>query len=164
VAGEGGRFFLWRKFRSMTVAGKEEVERRQASFRAYAEGSLSGANGERAFKVINRQRVTPLGHLIRKHSLDELPQLGNVFRGEMSLVGPRPCLPYEMEYFAGWRWRRFTVPPGLTGMWQVFGRGRVGHEEAAAMDVFYTYRRSFGLDLYLMWKTAAIVVNGEGAA
>ena len=113
-------------------------------------------------KVIDQQRVTPLGRTIRKHSLDELPQLWNVFRGQMSLVGPRPCLPYETEFYQGWRQRRFLVPPGLTGVWQVFGRGWVCHDEAAAMDVFYLYRRSCRFDLYLLAKTVTIVFRPRG--
>src|SRR5581483_9727708 len=136
VLGEGKIPFRWYKFRSMRVRGEDqERAARRARFRAYAEGKLQG-------KVIDPSRVTPIGRFLRKYSLDELPQLWNVVKGQMTLVGPRPCLPYEAEVFAEWAQRRFAVRPGLTGIWQVFGRSRVSLEEGLGMDVYYTYARS----------------------
>lgn len=165
VVGKEGRQFVWRKFRSMKVVpeNKDTTERRE-KIRAFIEGRHSSSLEDAPTKVIDNKRVTSIGRFIRKYSIDELPQLWNVLVGQMTLVGPRPCFPYEAEFLEGWRKRRFEVKPGLTGVWQVFGRGRVGFEENAAMDVYYTYRRSFGFDLYLMAKTALVVLTGRGAA
>jgi lipopolysaccharide/colanic/teichoic acid biosynthesis glycosyltransferase len=170
VVGRDRRPFVWHKLRSMRVVPEnEDIERRRAKFQAYVEGTRVGADestsGSQSVpkKVIENRRVTPVGRIIRKYSIDELPQLWNVLRGEMSLLGPRPCLPYEAEFYRGWRGRRFQVEPGLSGIWQVFGRGRVGFDEAAAMDVYYVYRRSFRFDLYLIYKTLGVVFTGRGA-
>jgi len=164
VVGKKCRSFTWHKLRSMRIiSASVDVERRRARFQEYVEGkSLSGSQ-KAPTKVIEKGRVTPVGSFIRKYSIDELPQLWNVLRGEMSLVGPRPCLPYEAEFFTGWRGRRFDVRPGLSGVWQVYGRGRAGFEEAAAMDAYYVYRRSLGFDLYLIYKTLGVVFTGRGA-
>jgi len=132
-------------------------------FRAFAEGQLGVKSDKSPIKAIDEKRITPVGRFIRKHSIDEWPQLWNVLRGQMSLVGPRPCLPHEAVFFTGWQRKRFSVPPGLTGVWQVFGRGRAGFEESAAMDVYYFYRRSFGFDLLLMLKTVGVMLTGKGA-
>ena len=165
VLGQGRRSFTWRKFRSMFVAREvEDVEQRQLRYQAYVEGRSAAVSDERApKKVIDERRVTPVGRFIRRYSIDELPQLWNVLRGEMSLVGPRPCLPYEAEFYSDWQERRFGVRPGLTGLWQVFGRGRVGFDEGLAMDVYYRHRRSLGFDLYLTLKTVGVVLTGRGA-
>ena len=103
-----------------------------------------------------------MGRLLRKHSLDELPQLFNVLKGQMSLVGPRPCLPYEAELYPAWAQRRFQMTPGLTGIWQVHGRSRVGLNEGLTMDGFYPYMRSFLFDLKLIWQTVGVLFKGEG--
>jgi lipopolysaccharide/colanic/teichoic acid biosynthesis glycosyltransferase len=165
VMGKGRRLFTWHKFRSMRVVPQsEDIERRRARFQAYVEGTNLSSSEDAPKKVIESSRVTPVGRFIRKYSVDELPQLWNILRGEMSLVGPRPCLPYEAEFYTDWRGRRFEVMPGLSGVWQVFGRGRVGFDEAAAMDLYYIYRRSFRFDMYLIFKTFSVVFTGRGAA
>lgn len=164
VVGKKGRPFTWHKLRSMLVMPEAvDVERRRARFQEYVEGKSVARSQEAPTKIIEKGRVTPIGSFIRKYSIDELPQLWNVLRGEMSLVGPRPCLPYEAEFFADWRGKRFDVRPGLSGVWQVFGRGCVGFDEAAAMDVFYVYRRTFAFDLYLILRTLGVVLTGRGA-
>jgi lipopolysaccharide/colanic/teichoic acid biosynthesis glycosyltransferase len=164
VIGKNGKQFSWRKFRSMRVVDeKEDAGTRREMFRAYTENRKTVTSAEAPMKTIDRNRVTSVGRIIRKYSIDELPQLWNVIRGDMSLVGPRPCLPYEAESYTGWRSKRFNVRPGLTGLWQVFGRSRVPFEEAAAMDVYYLYRRSFLFDLYLILKTFGVVLVGKGA-
>lgn len=156
VVGKGGRHFVWRKFRSMRVvpAAQDEAARRE-QFRAFAQGKHNG-------KVINETRVTRLGAVLRKYSLDELPQLWNVVKGDMTLVGPRPCLPYEVEMFPAWAARRFQVLPGLTGVWQIVGRSRVSLAEGLAMDVYYRYARSFLYDMQLIVATLPVVLRGEG--
>lgn len=156
VLGELKKPFLWFKFRSMRVRPEEdEREARREQFREYAESKTQG-------KVIDKTRVTSIGRFIRKYSLDELPQLWNVLKGQMTLVGPRPCLPYEAELFPDWAQRRFTVRPGLTGIWQVFGRNRVSLDEGLAMDLVYTYKRSFWLDLQIMALTVQALLSREG--
>jgi lipopolysaccharide/colanic/teichoic acid biosynthesis glycosyltransferase len=104
-----------------------------------------------------------VGRLIRRFSIDELPQLINVLRGEMSLVGPRPALPEEFEQFPPWFQRRLRVTPGLTGLWQVSGRFLVPFHEAARLDVFYADHWSFGLDMKILARTPAVVLSGRGA-
>lgn len=157
VIGRDERPFTWFKFRSMRfVAPQEDERRRKKQYRVFADGKHKG-------KTIDDSRVTPVGRIIRKYSLDELPQLWNVLRGQMSLVGPRPCLPYEAELFPPWAKRRFDVRPGLTGVWQVYGRSRVGFEEALAMDVYYQYVRSFWMDVELLIRTVGVVLKAEGA-
>lgn len=156
VVGKGGRYFVWRKFRSMRVVPTEQDEAvRREQFRAFASGVHQG-------KVIDETRVTRFGAILRKYSLDELPQLWNVLRGDMAMVGPRPCLPYEVEMFPAWAARRFEVLPGLTGVWQIVGRSRVSLAEGLAMDVYYRYARSFRFDLELILKTLPVVLYGEG--
>lgn len=164
VVGKNRRHFRWYKFRSMRVLpGAQDVEQRRSRFQSYVEGTAESPSPEVPRKVIDRQRLTAAGQVLRKYSIDELPQLWNVLRGEMALVGPRPCLPYEAAFYSGWQQRRFEVLPGLTGVWQVFGRGRVGFEQAAAMDVFYVYRRTFLFDLSLIFRTVKVVLAGKGA-
>lgn len=156
VLGELKKPFLWFKFRSMRVRPEEdEREARRQQFREYAERKTQG-------KVIDKTRVTSIGKFLRKYSLDELPQLWNVLQGQMTLVGPRPCLPYEAELFPDWAQRRFSVRPGLTGIWQVFGRNRVSLEEGLAMDLVYTYKHSFWLDLEIMARTFQALLSREG--
>lgn len=164
VVGQGGHQFIWRKFRSMTVLPERlDMEQRRERFRAYVEGRIEANSNNTPMKIIDDKRLTPVGRIIRRYSIDELPQLWNVLRGHMSLVGPRPCLPYEAKFYTGWRHRRFSVPPGVTGVWQVFGRGRVGFEESADMDAYYAYCRSFRFDLRLILKTALVILTAKGA-
>ena len=155
VIGKGGRSFIWRKFRSMRPAAPADEARRRDAYRALVEQSTGG-------KLVDESRVTPVGRFIRRHSLDELPQLWNVLRGEMTLVGPRPCLPYEYDVQAPWQRLRFRVTPGLTGPWQAYGRGRISVDEMALMDYCYSYRRSFLLDLRIILRTIRVVITGEG--
>jgi lipopolysaccharide/colanic/teichoic acid biosynthesis glycosyltransferase len=109
-------------------------------------------------------RVTRVGSVLRRFSLDELPQLWNVVRGEMSLVGPRPVIPYEAEEYPAWYGERFAVKPGLTGLWQVSGRNERTYEEMVRLDIEYTRRRRLSLDLLILLKTVWVVARARGAA
>jgi lipopolysaccharide/colanic/teichoic acid biosynthesis glycosyltransferase len=148
--------FVLYKFRSMRVLDKEQDQKtRREKFRIYAEQKQTG-------KVIDLQRLTGLGAFLRKYILDELPQFWNVLRGNMSLVGPRPCLSYEIDFFPRWALRRFQTRPGLTGIWQVAGRGKVTLEEGLWMDVYQAHARSFSLDFRLILETLRIMLSGQG--
>jgi sugar transferase EpsL len=111
----------------------------------------------------NDPRITRCGRFLRRTSLDELPQLWNVIRGDMSLVGPRPPIPYELEHYEARHLRRLSVPPGLTGLWQVRGRSRVTFEQMVALDLEYIAHRSLLLDLKILLATVPTVLAGKGA-
>ena len=115
------------------------------------------------FKIENDPRITRVGHVLRKTSLDELPQLFNVLRGQMSLIGPRPALPLEVEMYDYVARRRLAVKPGMTGLWQVSGRNRLPFEEMVRLDLFYIENWSLGLDLAIMLKTLPHVLFADGA-
>jgi lipopolysaccharide/colanic/teichoic acid biosynthesis glycosyltransferase len=122
------------------------------------------AGGQRGlYKLEDDPRITPLGRLLRRTSIDELPQLFNVIRGDMSLVGPRPALPWEAEMMAGAHGRRFLVRPGITGLWQVSGRSTLTMRQALELDVEYERRQSFALDLLILLKTLPVVLSARGA-
>jgi lipopolysaccharide/colanic/teichoic acid biosynthesis glycosyltransferase len=157
VVGEDGRRFPWYKFRTMRLASDDETQRR-ARFAEYVRGSRGPT------KIIDADRVTAIGRWLRRHSLDELPQLWSVLKGDMTLVGPRPCLVYEYELLQPWHRRRFAVRPGLTGLWQVGGRGRVHADDMAFMDICYALARTWRSDLRILWETIAVVLTGRGAA
>jgi lipopolysaccharide/colanic/teichoic acid biosynthesis glycosyltransferase len=125
-----------------------------------SEGGTASVRGRRLYKLEADPRVTPLGAWLRRTSLDELPQLFNVLRGEMSLVGPRPVLPWEAELFAEPHQRRFSVKPGITGLWQVSGRSRLSMLEALDLDIEYVACRSFLLDLQILFRTVPAVLRG----
>jgi lipopolysaccharide/colanic/teichoic acid biosynthesis glycosyltransferase len=151
--GHGGRPFVMYKLRSM----RADAERQKAALAAYNE-----QDGP-AFKIRSDPRVTRLGRLLRSTSLDELPQLWNVLRGEMSLVGPRPLPCDESDACARWQRRRLDVPPGLTCIWQVRGRSRVSFEEWMRMDLQYVDTHSIGQDLKLLLATVWAVLRRTGA-
>ena len=152
-AGLGGRPFMIYKFRTMRV----DAEAVKPALR-----ELSEQDGP-AFKLHNDPRVTPIGRLLRKSSIDELPQLWNVLKGEMSLVGPRPLPCDESDACTRWQRRRLEVTPGLTCVWQVKGRSRVTFEQWVRMDVAYLTRRTFGGDLKLLLQTVPAVLLRKGA-
>jgi exopolysaccharide biosynthesis polyprenyl glycosylphosphotransferase len=151
--GKDGHVFTLYKFRTMVV----DAERQKALLAAHneADGAL--------FKIRRDPRVTRTGAFLRRWSLDELPQLLNVLRGDMSLVGPRPALPEEAAQHGGHMLRRLVVKPGITGLWQVSGRSDLPWEEAVRLDVRYVENWSFALDLQILWKTGSAVVHGSGA-
>ena len=114
-------------------------------------------------KITNDDRITAIGKFIRKFSLDELPQLINVLKGDMSLVGPRPCLPYEFEAYEEWHKKRTAVRPGISGLWQVTGRSEVSFEDMILLDLYYLYNRNFWLDLSILFETVFVVIGKKGA-
>lgn len=151
--GMHGRRFEMLKFRSM-VADAEGMRSRLMS--------LNEQSGP-VFKIRKDPRVTPIGRFIRKYSIDELPQLVNVLRGDMSLVGPRPPVPAEVARYEPWHMRRLSVPPGLTCTWQVSGRGSIGFDEWMRLDVQYVESWSIVDDIVLLLRTVPVVVMGSGA-
>jgi lipopolysaccharide/colanic/teichoic acid biosynthesis glycosyltransferase len=113
------------------------------------------------FKLEDDPRVMPVGRFLRRYSIDELPQLLNVLRGEMSLVGPRPSLPWEVELYSPEQRRRHECLPGLTGLWQVSGRNRLSMQQMLSLDLEYVERQSLRLDLWVLWRTLSAVLAGD---
>jgi exopolysaccharide biosynthesis polyprenyl glycosylphosphotransferase len=159
--GEEMREFTLLKFRTMGVQTSDDDHRRYIATIARPEAA-PGAGG--LFKLSREDAVTRVGHWLRQTSLDELPQLLNVLRREMSLVGPRPCLPYELDHFAPHHFERFLVPPGITGLWQVTARAHSTFVEALDMDVLYAQSFSVGLDLRLLVRTPLQLFRRQGTA
>jgi len=153
--------FVMFKFRTMRIDNDD------SEHRAYVASLLAGERrdgGEAGlFKLTNDPRVTRIGAVLRKTSLDELPQLFNVLRGDMSLVGPRPALPWEAELFKQEHRARFTVKPGISGLWQVRGRNRLTMLEGLELDLEYVRRRGLLLDLGLILLTVPVTILGRGA-
>ncbi len=152
VGRDGVPFEIW-KFRTMVADAEQRLEKL---------AELNEA-GHRFFKIREDPRVTRVGRFLRKWSIDETPQLFNVIRGDMSLVGPRPPVPAEVEKYEPWHLRRLRVRPGITGVWQVSGRSNVAFDEAVRMDLFYIENWSLGYDFYLLAKTVLAVIGREGA-
>jgi len=157
--GKDGKEFKIYKFRSMKALDGEDEERKKMMI----EFIKNGANGASDTKVINESRVTWIGNIIRKTSLDELPQLFNVIKGDMSLVGPRPCLPYEYDNYDEWQKRRVSVIPGCTGVWQVWGRSQVNYNESVVLDLYYINNMSPWLDIQLIFQTIPVMLFSRGA-
>jgi len=147
------------KLRTMYVDNHDQIHRNYITHLLSAEEPVAaGENG--LFKLEKDPRVTRLGAWLRQTSLDELPQLLNVLRGDMSLVGPRPVLPWEAEMFEERYQRRFLVKPGISGLWQVSGRSRLTMKEALELDIEYTDRQSLALDLSIILRTVPAILRG----
>jgi exopolysaccharide biosynthesis polyprenyl glycosylphosphotransferase len=151
-SGHNGRQFMLYKFRTMC----SDAEQKKAEL--MAENEMSGP----VFKMSRDPRITPIGKFLRKFSIDELPQLFNVLRGEMSLVGPRPPLPKEVSQFEPWQHRKLSVKPGLTCLWQVNGRNNIDFEEWMRLDLEYIDNWSLLLDTKILLKTVPAVLSGSG--
>lgn len=161
-----GRVFTFLKFRSMKSASDPSVHERFVRRFITASKGLEPVSGDRkaVFKIQDDPRVTRVGRILRRTSLDELPQLFNVLRGDMSLVGPRPPIPYEVACYDLWHRRRFlTVKPGITGLWQVTGRSRMRFDEMVRLDIKYAKTWSLGMDLKILLQTPRAVIWGDGA-
>lgn len=178
VIGRWGRPFTYYKLRTMVVNGDDTAHRDFiASYVASAKGTAGerSANrgqsgrrsqegvGESRFKLVNDPRITPVGRILRKTSMDEIAQMINVIRGEMSIVGPRPPVPYEYRLYEESDKQRLAVLPGITGLAQVRARSRASFAEMVAIDMEYIRRRSLGGDLAIMARTVWVVLTGRGA-
>lgn len=157
-----GRFgvpFNCLKFRTMYIDCDHEIHRR------YIRDFINETDRKKSvYKIVDDPRVTPIGRLLRKTSLDETPQFVNVLRGEMSLVGPRPPIPYEIDSYRPWHWRRIVESkPGVTGLWQVYGRSRTTFDDMVRLDIRYIEEQSLWLDLKLLLRTPWVVITGSGA-
>lgn len=162
--GQYGRCFDFLKFRSMRTGNDPRIHQHYVRrlITHPEDASLRGKDG--AYKITHDPRITRVGRFLRRTSLDELPQLWNVLRGTMSLVGPRPALPYELEAYQTWHRRRLLeAKPGMTGLWQVEGRSRVSFDEMVRLDLRYAMHWSPLLDLKILWRTPLAVLRGKGA-
>jgi lipopolysaccharide/colanic/teichoic acid biosynthesis glycosyltransferase len=164
--GRYGRQFTFLKFRSMYVGSEAGPHQEYVShfITGQARRKTSADGKTSAYKIINDPRITPLGRFLRKMSIDELPQLLNVLKGEMSLVGPRPPLPYECDCYEVWHFRRIDeVKPGITGLWQVYGRSKTSFDEMVRLDLRYARTWSLLLDFKILLMTFRTVLSGDGA-
>ena len=160
--GKSGRAFIMYKFRSMKVNNGVDIHKNYVTKlikgEIYEKGKI-----DRVFKLTGDSRVTEVGKFLRKYSLDELPQIINVIKGDMSLVGPRPCLPYEYEVYKDWHKKRLYIRPGISGLWQVAGRSAVTFEDMVLLDLYYIYNRSLVFDLMILHETFFAVLQKRGA-
>jgi undecaprenyl-phosphate galactose phosphotransferase len=157
--GKDGREFKFYKFRSMVLGSHEDSDREKKA-KEFVQAGKSRAQG--STKIVNTSKITPIGGFLRKTSLDEVPQLLNVLKGDMSLVGPRPCLPYEYAVYDDWHKKRVAVLPGCTGLWQVSSRSEVGFDDMVLLDLYYNDNMSPWLDLQLLLKTIPAMAFGKG--
>ncbi len=164
--GQYGQHFTFLKFRSMQVDNDHSVHKEYVTKLIASKAKIQppNGNGEGVYKLTNDTRVTRVGKFLRRTSLDELPQFLNVLKGEMSLVGPRPPIPYELAVYQTWHRRRvLEVKPGITGLWQVTGRSRVNFDEMVRLDLRYATSWSPSLDFTILMRTPLAVIKGEGA-
>ena len=162
--GLGQREFTLFKFRSMRLDADPRGHQEYVTALINGGGESAPDGGRKdLYKLAVDNRITPVGRWIRKWSIDELPQLFNVLLGGMTLVGPRPAIPYEVAEYPSWYLERFSVKPGLTGYWQVSGRSERTYEEMVRLDIEYAERRSLALDLSILIKTPWIVLTRKGA-
>ncbi|MBF6569737.1 MAG: sugar transferase [Candidatus Binataceae bacterium] len=160
-----GRTFELLKLRTMRTGASDTVHREYTRLwiNNGHSAAVNGKNGHGpVFKLVNDDRITKVGKILRRFSIDELPQLINVVRGDMSLIGPRPALPYELELYQAWHRRRLEAVPGITGLWQVNGRNRIGFDDMVRLDVQYLEEWSLAKDLRILVRTVPILLRGDG--
>jgi lipopolysaccharide/colanic/teichoic acid biosynthesis glycosyltransferase len=158
-----GKKFTFLKFRSMYVNNDSTVHKEYVK-KLITGKNGNGTQGNGVYKITNDMRVTLIGKFLRKSSLDELPQLINVLKGDMSLVGPRPPIPYELEKYEMWHRRRvLEVKPGISGLWQIKGRSRTTFDEMVRLDLQYTKEQSLWLDIKILLQTPWAVLTARGA-
>jgi lipopolysaccharide/colanic/teichoic acid biosynthesis glycosyltransferase len=159
-----GKPFQLLKLRTMEASADDKVHRayvrRWIRDGTFAAQKKQGADSK--FKLVNDMRITRVGRILRRFSIDELPQLINVVRGEMSLIGPRPALPYELDLYEEWHRRRLDAVPGITGLWQVSGRNNLSFGDMVRLDVQYLEDWSFTGDLRILARTFPALLRGEG--
>lgn len=161
IGKDGVAFRFW-KFRSMRVNNDDHLHREYVSRFINGDPSAAFHHKRSVYKMVDDPRITIVGRFLRATSLDELPQLFNVLSGDMSLVGPRPCMPYEWEQYEEWHKRRLSVTPGCTGLWQVSGRSTVGFDDMVVLDLYYINNCSPWLDMQLIFKTIPVMVLARG--
>jgi exopolysaccharide biosynthesis polyprenyl glycosylphosphotransferase len=163
--GMDGRIFLCYKFRTMQSDADEDIHREVYLKNIEGDSAANVGDTEKPVfgKVKNDPRITKIGRVLRRSSIDELPQLLNVLKGNMSIVGPRPPIPYEVENYDVWHRRRLDMKPGITGLWQVSGRNRLTFEEMVRIDLFYIENWSLWLDLKIILLTLPAILRGDGA-
>lgn len=160
--GKGGRRFRMYKFRTLQHSFDDSHHR--VFLKAFVNGQIGGSpDGQATHKPVRASHVTRVGRVLRRTSLDELPQLINVLKGEMSFVGPRPNVAWEVEEYQLWHHERLEVLPGVTGLAQVHGRSGIPFQRIVSLDIEYIERRSLALDLKILWMTASTVLRGTGA-
>ena len=160
--GQYGSRFTFLKFRSMYVNNSAEIHKEYVRKLIAGKADQKGRDG--VFKIMDDPRITPVGRFLRRTSLDELPQFFNVLKGDMSLVGPRPPLSYEVEAYDVWHRRRLLeARPGITGLWQVNGRSRTKFDDMVRLDLQYARKQSLWLDLKILFRTPGAVFSGDGA-
>jgi lipopolysaccharide/colanic/teichoic acid biosynthesis glycosyltransferase len=160
--GQQGLRFAFLKFRSMKCGSNPRIHREYVQ--RFIAGEVAPSHTQKAvYKIQDDPRVTGIGKFLRKTSLDELPQLINVLKGEMSLVGPRPPIPYEVEVYQAWHRRRMLIKPGITGLWQVNGRSRTTFDDMVRLDLRYARTWSPWLDFKILLRTPRAILSGEGA-
>lgn len=162
--GQNGVEFEMLKFRSMYVNSDQMAHREKIIQYMNGQKLNEDATGKMTYKDVQDPRITKIGRFIRKTSLDELPQFWNVLTGHMSLVGPRPPLPYEVELYTSHEWLRMVGKPGLTGTWQVYGRSRVTFQNMVEMDIEYLEKQSIWTDLKLIFLTVPVMIFARGGA
>ena len=160
--GKDGVPFDMLKFRSMQVKNNPDLHMQYVQ-KLIRENTKPAALGNESLKIVGDSRITGLGKYLRKLSLDELPQFFNVLKGDMSIVGPRPSLPYEYEVYKEWHKQRLTVLPGITGPWQVTARNTVSFDEMVSIDMNYIQSRNLWLDLKIILLTPIVMISGKGA-
>jgi len=160
--GKGGRHFKLYKFR--TMYHNSDTTGHRAFMKAFVQGEVGQmASGKAVYKPFHERELTRVGRILRKTSLDELPQIFNVIKGEMSLVGPRPNVLWEVEEYRGWHKERLEVLPGITGLAQINGRSSNTFDQIVRYDIEYIEKQSFKLDLKILWRTFMSVLAGRGA-
>jgi exopolysaccharide biosynthesis polyprenyl glycosylphosphotransferase len=164
-AGQYGKEFEFYKFRTMRADTDDRIHREYAGNFIKGKGEVEGDgdDGRPVYKMTRDPRITAVGRVLRRTSLDELPQLINILRGEMSLVGPRPPIVYELSHYKEWHKRRLEAKPGLTGLWQVSGRSRVPFNEMVLMDLYYIDNWSLWIDFEILMRTVPVILFGKGA-
>ncbi len=155
--GKDGKIFQCWKFRTMVVGADQVLQE------ILAKDAVARQEWERDFKLKNDPRITPIGLILRKTSLDELPQLLNILRGEMSLVGPRPVTAAEESYYGDYFRDYLSIRPGMTGLWQISGRNDISYDQRVQMDSWYARNLSFWVDLKILFATIGVVLRRKGS-